>query len=138
MIVTHDDYEWHCAIKTVNTYKIVISVSDYAVLEPFKLQKYFIGRKYSIPFENIEVYTTAEPAILYHVYNCFESYRDKELAIHKLNQIRLFYGKNNVCLAKCTVPMESLYIDYDGILISDNIVINKLIFPKTLYNENNN
>lgn len=127
MILAVDDYVWHCAFEPIDTYKIVVPLSDYAVLEPFKLQKYFIGRTYSIPFENIEIYTTMEPAILCHVYGGFETYRDRKLAIHKLNQIRLLYGKDNVCLAKCTVPMESLYIDYDGILISDNIIVKELI-----------
>lgn len=127
MIVTQDDYVWHCALEPIDTYMIVAPLSDYAVLEPFKIRKFYIGREYSIPFENIKMYTTTEPAILYHVYGGFETYRDRKMALHKLNQIRLCYGKDNVCLANCTVPMESLYIDYDGILISDNIIVKELI-----------
>lgn len=134
MIVTHYEYDWHCALEPIETYKVVAPLSDYAVLEPFKLQKYFIGRKYSIPFENIKVYTTAEPAILYHVYGCFKTYSNEEQAKHELNQIRAFYGKINLCIAKCTIPVDSLYIDYDGIFLSDHIIIHKLISPETLFN----
>lgn len=133
MIFTRDDYDWHCALEPIETYKVVAPLSDYAVLEPFKTRKFYIGREYSIPLKTLKIYNTTEPAILYHVYGAFETYRNEERAKHELNQIRAFYGKVNLCLAKCTIPVDSLYIDNDGIIFSDHIIIKKLIFPEILF-----
>lgn len=134
MIVTHDDYDWHCALEPIETYKVVAPLSDYAVLEPFKTRKFYMYREYSIPLNALKAYCTTESAILCHVYGCFKTYSNEEQAKHELNQIRAFYGKINLCIAKCTIPVDSLYIDYDGIFLSDHIIIHKLISPETLFN----